>query len=176
MISAPIYEDSVVDRVCYLGVDYATGEEVEISETEALEQTMRTVGAFAGTRMLQKINTRDNIPVSVNYFDITDPEATLKWHSKKFPTAIGRAWSAYERSTTGARRVGCSASPGSSKIAELTIELLSTEDELLSEERQTPDGRLIERVEYSYDGDGEISETRVYDSGNTLIQVDRHDE
>ncbi|MFI6170361.1 hypothetical protein ACIBCN_26510 [Nocardia sp. NPDC051052] len=165
----------MVDRVCYLGIDLSTGADVEIGEEEALAEAIRSVGAFAGPSLIQQIIYRDDSAISVKYFDVVDPPAIIDWHSRHFPTAVGQAWCSYVRNGTGAYRVGYTASPGKGSIGDQVIEQLDADNDIVSEERRTLDGRLIERLKYGYGDDKEIVETRVCNHDDVLIQADRHD-
>ncbi|MFI9509691.1 hypothetical protein [Nocardia sp. NPDC052566] len=176
MISIPIYEGDAVDRVCYLRVDHSTGAFEEMNEGDALGRPTLTVGAYSGSRMVQKVNFINGAAANVEYFDVSTPEVALEWHSENFAKAIGRAWSSYVRNDSGSRRVGYVVSNGRRTFGELIIEQLDADDDILSEERRTPDGQLIERLEYGYDDDKEIAETRIYGRDGSLIQLDRHDD
>ena len=163
-----------MDCICYIDTDLDTGKFIEISEAEASTQPSQLVGAFSGDRLIQKVHLRGESVISVKYFDVIDPSAALAWHSESYPSVIGEAWEPYQRDHIGMHRVGHKSSCGS--VEELEIERLDSEGDPVAEERYTPDGRLIERTEYGYDGNKEIVEERIYNRHGVLIDTIRHDE
>ncbi|WP_040853572.1 hypothetical protein [Nocardia niigatensis] len=157
----PICDELSADRIAYMDVDLVSGEWYEVTDVGGKMMTGLVLVAFRMERMAQKVTIRGGSPEAVQYLDVSDTGSILRWHAENYPSVRAEIWLSPESDEGGFARKGLIASSGDS-VDMVVIERTDVDGDLISEEFHTA-AELIERVEYRYNSDKEIIETRTYD-------------
>ncbi|MGW2664132.1 hypothetical protein ACWCW7_24490 [Nocardia tengchongensis] len=158
-----------------MDVDLVSGEWYEVKDVGDKMKTGVVLVAFKDGKMVQKVIIRGGVPEAVQYLDVSDTDSVLRWHAEKYPSVRGEVWISLESDAVGFARKGFIASSGDS-VDMVIVERSDGDGDLIFEEFRTADGELIERLEYGYNTDKEVIETRTYDRCGTLVGIELGDD
>ncbi len=157
-----------------MDVDIATGDWYDVADVDNKMKTGLVRAAFRNDVMVQKVIVRGGTLETVQYLDVSDAYSILRWHAENYPSVRGEIWMIAESGEDGFARKGLIASAGES-VDLIIVERTDRDGDLISEEVRSETEELIERIEYRYNSDKEIIDTRTYDRCGVLVGIELGD-
>ncbi|MFC4374081.1 hypothetical protein ACFO5K_08175 [Nocardia halotolerans] len=173
MTLAPIYEPSRIDDLEWLVWDRTTLDFVSAGRDEPKANPRRSLAASIAGIVVQRVDIVDNRLAVVRYFEVDCIEHVVAWHELNYPNVRSVVWRMFDKRGDGCCRRGIDISIEPAWVQN-RIQYLDPRGEVVAEDWHSDDGELIERREYEYGEDSELSATLIYGPGKVL--VDRYEE